>query len=259
MNKKLQDKVALITGSDSGIGRGIVEAFAEEGATVVITYHSDKDSATALGQIMQENGYPHAVYQVDVGDEKLVADLFENIKNKFGKIDILVNNAAVNGSEIAVQDMETEVFDRCIKTNLYGPFFCSRAFLKHWTPNQQNGRIINVSSIHEDVVTAGNADYNASKGGLKNFARSLALELAEKNITVNNIAPGMILTDMNKAAMDDDAVRKEKEQHIPMKRAGIVDDIKAAAVYLASKDSSYVTGATIFIDGGLSLNLGQGA
>ncbi len=259
MIKKLENKVALITGSDSGIGRGIAEALGEEGATVVITYHSDEDGARDAARFMEQKGYSHAVYQVDVGDEGSVERLFENIKSTFGKVDILVNNAAVNGSEIAVQDMKTEVFDRCIKTNLYGPFFCSRAFLKHWTPNQQDGRIINVSSIHEDVVTAGNADYNASKGGLKNFARSLALELAEKGITVNNIAPGMILTAMNKEAMDDDAVRKEKEQHIPMKRAGIVDDIKAAAVYLASKESSYVTGATMFIDGGLSLNLGQGA
>lgn len=259
MEKKLKNKIALVTGSDSGIGRAIAEAYADEGATVVITYHSDERGAAEAKQVIEDKGVPCAVHQVDVGDEDSVANLFQKVIEAFGPVDILVNNAGVNGSNIAVAEMDTQTFDTCIKTNLYGPFFCSRAFLQNRRPNQKSGRIINVSSIHEEVVTAGGADYNASKGGLKNFARSLALELAGKDITVNNIAPGMILTDMNKEAMDDASVRKEKEKNIPMQRAGKVDDIKAAAVYLASQESSYVTGSTITIDGGLSIHLGQGA
>lgn len=257
--KKLKDKVALVTGSDSGIGRAIAEALGEEGATVIITYHSDKESAGEAAEYMKAQGIESSTYRLDVGDEKSVRDVFAKVHKKYGKIDVLVNNAGVNGSDVPVADMETDTFDLCIKTNLYGPFFCCREYLKLRKKNQKGGKIIIVSSIHEKVNGAGNADYNASKGGIKNFSRSLALELAEQGINVNNIAPGMILTDMNKEAMEDDEVKKEKEQNIPMKRAGETKDIKGAAVFLASSDSDYVTGSTITIDGGLSINLGQGA
>lgn len=256
---KLENRVALVTGSDSGIGRAIAEAFGEEGATVIVTYRSDKDGAADTAKHIADKGGKSAVFRLDVTDEGSVRQVFSDVAEKFGKIDILVNNAGVNGSNIPVGEMETEVFDTCIKTNLYGPFFCSREFLKLWGKHNRGGRIINISSIHEDVATPGNADYNASKGGLKNFMKSLALELASRGITVNNIAPGMILTDMNEEAVEDEEVRKQKEKNIPMKRADKTQDIKAAAVFLASADSDYVTGATITIDGGLSINLGQGA
>lgn len=256
---KLDNKVAIITGSDSGIGRAIAEALGEEGAKVIITYHSDEDSAKETSAYLTSQNVVHTTYQLDVSDEKSVNKIFEKVVDEYGQIDILVNNAGVNGSNIKVVDMDNEIFDTCIKTNLYGPFYCTRKYLRLRKGTQKGGKIINVSSIHEEVVTAGNSDYNASKGGLKNFSRSLALELAEEQIQVNNIAPGMILTSMNQEAMDDKKVKKEKEQHIPMKRAGETKDIKAAAIFLASADSDYVTGSTITIDGGLSINLGQGA
>ncbi len=256
---KLENKVAIITGSDSGIGRAIAEAYAEEGAKVVVTYYSDRESADETAKHIQEIGADCITLQLDVTDEKSVKEVFKQAVEKFGQIDILVNNAGVNGSNIPVSEMDTEVFDTCIKTNLYGPFFCSREYLRLRGKNQKGGKIIHISSIHEEVVTAGNADYNASKGGLKNFGRSLALELAEQGINVNNIAPGMILTDMNQEAMEDENVKNEKEQNIPMKRSGKTKDIKAAAVFLACSDSDYMTGATVTIDGGLSIYLGQGA
>ncbi|PVH25311.1 SDR family NAD(P)-dependent oxidoreductase [Sphingobacterium corticibacter] len=256
---KLDNKVAIITGSDSGIGRAIAEALGEEGAKVIITYHSDEDSAKETSEYLTSQNVVHTTYQLDVSDEKSVNKIFEKVVDEYGQIDILVNNAGVNGSNIKVVDMDNETFDTCIKTNLYGPFYCTRKYLRLRKATQKGGKIINVSSIHEEVVTAGNSDYNASKGGLKNFSRSLALELAQEQIQVNNIAPGMILTSMNQEAMDDKKVKKEKEQHIPMKRAGETKDIKAAAIFLASADSDYVTGSTITIDGGLSINLGQGA
>lgn len=257
--KKLMDKVALVTGSDSGIGRAIAEAFGLEGATVIITYNSDEKGAREVAEYMQEHGIESTTYQLDVADEKSVEDVFKKVRDKYGRIDILVNNAGVNGQDVPVKEMDTEIFDRCIKTNLYGPFFCCREFLKHRSKSQKGGKIIIISSIHEDVNTSGNADYNASKGAVKNFSRSLALELAEEGIHVNNIAPGMILTAMNQEAMDDEETKKEQEENIPVKRAGKTKDIKAAAVFLASSDSDYVTGTTITIDGGLSINLGQGA
>lgn len=257
--KKLTNKVAIITGSDSGIGRAIAEALGDEGATVIVTYNSDEERAKETSDYMQENGIESTTFQLDVGDEDSVKSVFKKVHDKYGQIDILVNNAGVNGQNIPVKEMDTETFDLCIKVNLYGAFFCCREYLNLRNKGQKGGKIIIVSSIHEKVNTPGGADYNASKGGVKNFSRSLALELAEEGINVNNIAPGMILTPMNQEAMDDEEVKKEMEENIPMKRAGETRDIKAAAVFLASSDSDYVTGSTITIDGGLSINLGQGA
>ncbi len=194
-----------------------------------------------------------------MSDENSVASAFSNIVKKFGKLDILVNNAGVNGSGIPVADMPTEVFDKTIRTNLYGTFFCSRAFVQHLRKDKRKGKIINVSSVHEEIVAAGNADYNASKGGIRNFMRTLSLELAEEGTQVNNIAPGMILTPMNQEAVDDEEVRKEKEKHIPMKRAGRPEEIAKLALFLASEDSDYVTGSTFVMDGGLMQHVGQGA
>lgn len=257
--KKLEGKVAIITGSNSGIGRAIAEAFGAEGATIIVTYNEDKRGADKTMSSLRLNNVPCDVYKLDVTDEQNVSDVFESVHQRYGIIDILVNNAGVNGSDTPVAEMDSEVFDTCIKTNLYGPFYCCRKFLQLRSNSDARGKIINISSVHESLASAGNANYNASKGGLKNFSTSLALELAEKGINVNNIAPGMILTQMNAEAMHNSGVRQEKERHIPMGRAGQTDDIKAAAVFLASSDSDYMTGTTITIDGGLSINLGQGA
>jgi glucose 1-dehydrogenase len=185
--------------------------------------------------------------------------MFDEAISQLDAIDILVNNAAVNGSGINVADMSTEVFDRTIRTNLYGTFFCSRRFIKHRRENGGKGKIINVSSVHEEIVSAGTADYCASKAGIRNFARTLALELAEEGINVNNICPGMILTPMNQKALDDKEYRHEASEHIPMKRPGKPEEIAKVAVFLASSDSDYVTGSSYFMDGGLSQFLGQGA
>ncbi|TDS07480.1 SDR family NAD(P)-dependent oxidoreductase [Sphingobacterium paludis] len=259
MERKFNNKVAVVTGGDSGIGRAIAEAYADAGATVIITYHKDEAKANAFSQALHEKDQKHGVYQLDVGDENDVRLFFKRVIKQFSKVDILVNNAGIGGSDVPVRDMLTETFEQCLRTNLYGPFFCSRAFLQAWKESQESGRIINITSVHEEVPSPGSVDYNTSKGALKNFSASLALELASTGITVNNIAPGMILTDMNKEALHDKKVRTDMEKQIPVGRAGTVDDIKAAAVFLASEESAYVTGTTLFIDGGLRLNMGQGA
>jgi glucose 1-dehydrogenase len=255
---KLKGKVALITGSDSGIGKAIALAFAAEGCKVIVTYHSDEKRARDVTDIIVQKGGDAIYHQLNVMDEINVKYLFKRAIEYYGQIDILVNNAGVNGNNVPVEAMDTSMFDTCIKTNLYGPFFCSREYLQY-RKDKQDGKIIFISSIHEEVVTPGNADYNASKGGVKNFSRSLALELADKGIQVNNIAPGMILTPMNKEAMENDEERKKKEQHIPMKRAGQPEEVASLAIFLASSESDYVTGSTFVIDGGLMINLGQGA
>ncbi|MCX2740588.1 SDR family NAD(P)-dependent oxidoreductase [Pontibacter anaerobius] len=256
---KLKDKVALITGSDSGIGQATAIAFAKEGAHLVICYYTDKEGAEKTLEAVQEEGRRGLILQVDISDEQKVAQLFAQALQEFGAIDILVNNAAVNGSGINVADMDTEVFDRTIKTNLYGTFFCSRAFIRHRKQQGGQGKIINISSVHEEIVSAGTADYCASKAGVRNLTRTLALELAEDGINVNNVCPGMILTPMNQEAVDDKKTRRESEQNIPMKRAGKPEEIAKVALFLASPDSDYVTGSSYFMDGGLSQNIGQGA
>lgn len=257
--QRLKGKIALITGSDSGIGKATAIAFAKEGAQIIMTYHSNPErSKKALEEIRQHAEKAEA-YQVDISEEAAVDKLFSQALQEFGTIDILVNNAAVNGSGIHVADMETEVFDKAIRTNLYGTFFCSRSFIRHRRKSGGKGKIINVSSIHEEVVSAGTAEYCASKAAVRNFTRTLALELAEEGINVNNISPGMILTPMNQEALDNKDKRKESEQHIPMKRAGKPEEIAKLAVFLASSDADYVTGSSYFMDGGLSMLLAQGA
>ncbi len=257
--KKLTGKVAIVTGSDSGIGQATAIAFAQEGADVVIVYHTDSEGAAKTMEEVQQAGQKGLVLQADVSEEQGVQQLFEQALKEFGTIDILVNNAGVSGGSTKVADMDTESFDKTIRTNLYGPFFGCRAFVKHRLQNGGKGKIINISSIHEEVVSPGTADYCASKGALRNFTRTLALEVAEQGINVNNIAPGMILTPMNQKAMDDPKEREEKEQKIPMKRAGKPAEIAHVAVFLASEDAAYVTGSTYAMDGGFMRLLGQGA
>ncbi|MBC5774599.1 SDR family oxidoreductase [Pontibacter sp. KCTC 32443] len=256
---RLKGKVALITGADSGIGKATAIEYARQGADIIICYHSDKEGAEKTLAEVEKQKRKGFILQVDISEEQKVEQLFEQALKEFKTIDILVNNAAVNGSGINVADMSTEVFDKTIRTNLYGTFFCSRAFIKHRKQQGGKGKIINVSSVHEEIVSAGTADYCASKAAVRNLTRTLALELAEDGINVNNICPGMILTPMNQEAIDNKEVRKEAEQNIPLKRAGKPEEIAKVAVFLASEDANYVTGSSYFMDGGLSQNMGQGA
>ena len=256
---KLEGKVALITGSDSGIGAASAIAFAQEGANVIITYHKDETGAKETLQKVKDSGSKGIVLKVDISEEIEVEDMFDRSLKEFGKVDILMNNAAIDGQGYKVAEMPTDKWDLAIKTNLYGTFFCTRRFIQDLRKQKQKGKIINVSSVHEEIPAPGTAEYCASKGAVRNFTRVLALELAEEGINVNNIAPGMILTPMNQEAIDDEQTRKEQVQHIPMKRAGRPEEIAKVAVFLASSDSDYVTGSTYVMDGGLMQNVGQGA
>lgn len=256
---KLDGKVALITGSDSGIGGATAIAFAKEGAKVVITYHSDKEGAEEKLRAVEDAGSKGIVLQVDVSEEKEVEEMFNTALDEFGTVDILVNNAAINGQGIFVKDLSTEKWDKAIRTNLYGYFFCARRFINIRKDKGGKGKLINVSSVHEDIPAPGTADYCATKGAIRMLTRTLALEVAEDGINVNNIAPGMILTPFNQEAKDSKEVREEKTSHIPMKRAGTPEEIGKLAVFLASSDSDYVTGSTYAMDGGLMQNMGQGA
>lgn len=256
---KLNGKTALITGSDSGIGQATAIEFAKEGANVVITYHSDEEGGKETLKKVENEGAKGLVLQVDVSNEQAVEQMFDSALAEFGTIDILMNNAAVNGLGIEIADLSTEKWDKAIKTNLYGYFFCVRRFIKIRRENGGKGKILNVSSVHEEIAAPGTGEYCSSKGAIKMLTRTLALELAEEGINVNNIAPGMILTPMNQEAKDNKEEREEKTQNIPMKRAGRPEEIGKLAVFLASSDSDYVTGSTYFMDGGLMRAVGQGA
>ncbi len=257
---RLQGKVALITGSDSGIGQATAEEFAREGADVVVHYLDDHDGAESTRRTVESAGRRAVVVQGDVSDEHAVEAMFDRAVEVFGTVDILVNNAGVDASGKEVADLATEVFDRAIRTNLYGAFFCCRRYIQlRKASGAQGGKIINVTSVHEEIPNAGGSDYDCSKGAVRSLTRTLALELAPLRINVNNLGPGMVLTPFNQAAIDDPDLLDQQVQSIPFKRAAQPSEIARLAVFLASSDSDYVTGSSYYMDGGLMRNLGQGA
>jgi len=254
--KKLEGKTAIVTGSDSGIGRGIAIEFAKQGANVTVTYHSDKEGAQETVKAVEQEGQKALLLHLDVTSETLVNELIAKTIETFGTVDILVNNAGVKGAGKQVIEMTTEEFQNTINADLYGPFYACRSFAQHRKAQGGKGKIINITSVHEEIMAKNSSDYNSAKGALKNFTRSLALELAEMQINVNNIGPGMIVTPMNQDLIDDKEALKKKEATIPFKRAGYPEEIGKLAVFLASSDSDYVTGSTYFMDGGLMLQMG---
>lgn len=257
--ERLQGEIAIVTGSESGIGQSTAIAFAEEGADVAITYFVDRAGAENTRKRVEAAGRRAIVVPLDQREPESVAQLFKETRERLGTPTILVNNAGIASTGKAVKDMPIEDWDNQIKTNLYGPFYCCREFIRGLEGTGRHGTIINVTSVHEEIPSAGAAGYDSSKGGLRNLTRTLALELAEKNINVNNIAPGMVLTPMNQQAIDDPEARARQVQSIPMKRAAQPEEIARAAVFLASSDARYVHGVSLIVDGGLMQNLGQGA
>ncbi len=259
MSDRLSGRIAIVTGSDSGIGRATAEAFAREGADVAVTYHSDDTGAREACATIAGMGRRAIARHLDQTDLASVAQLFEATQEALGPPDILVNNAGMDAFEDEVADLDPEAWDKTIRTNLYGPFYCCQQFIRLRRGLGREGCIINVSSVHEEIARAGSSAYNASKGGLRNLMRTLALELAPDRINVNNIAPGMVLTPINQEAIDDREVYESQVANIPWKRAAEPWEVARLAVYLASKDAGYVTGQTFTLDGGLSISLGQGA
>ncbi|MEO3819144.1 glucose 1-dehydrogenase [Plantactinospora sp. B24E8] len=259
MTGRLNGMTALITGSDSGIGQATAVEFGKEGADVVVHYLTDHDGAEHTQEQVVRSGRRAIVVQGDISDEHQVGAMFDEALAEFGALDVLVNDAGVDASGIPVIDLDTETWDRAMRVNVYGAFFCARRFAQHRRDQGGDGKIINITSIHQEVARAGGSDYDASKGALLNLAKSLALELAPMRINVNNIGPGMVLTPFNQKAIDDPKYLEEQVQSIPWKRAAQPEEIGRLAVFLASHDADYVTGSTYFMDGGLMQNQGQGA
>lgn len=252
---KLQGKIALVTGADSGIGQATAELFAQEGADVCISYHTDRDGAEGTKLLVEAAGRRGLVVQCDVGDPASVAALFESAKD-LGTLDILVNNAGKGMGGMPVADMDDAMLELILRTDLMGPLFCARAFIRLRRANGGKGRIVNISSVAQHLPTPGSAPYGMAKAGLGSLTRSLSRELAEDRINVNNVAPGLIQTPMTQETLDDPKKAEKSMQSIPWHRPGQPEEIARVVLFLACDDGDYVTGQTWVMDGGLTMNWG---
>ena len=253
MTKRLEGKVVLVTGGDQGIGRGIALRLAQEGADVAIGFRSNKDGADDTTREIQKSGQKGIAIQGDVGKVEDGRKLVSGAISEFGRIDILVNNAGLERRadfwEVTEQD-----FDLVLNVNLKGVFFITQTFVRHLMDTKRPGKVINISSVHEELPFPHFASYCASKGGLKMLTRNLSIELAPLGITINNIAPGAIETPINTKLLNDPTKLKELLDNIPLRRLGKPEDVAGVAAFLASPDSDYATGTTFFVDGGLLWN-----
>jgi glucose 1-dehydrogenase len=254
--KRLEGKVALVTGSTSGIGRAIAERFAAEGAHVAVNHRSHGGSADGnkrarIEDIVAGLATPGMAVEGDVSKRPDVERMIAEVMQQFGRLDIVVNNAGIEVNK-GFLDATDEEWQRVIGVNLYGPFVVSQAAAREMVTQAQGGRIVNVSSVHEDIPFPGYASYCASKGGLRMLTRNMAVELAPHGITVNNIAPGAIATPINKAVLDDPEAKHNAIGEIPLGRFGRPEEVAAVAAFLASDEACYVTGSTYYVDGGLT-------
>ncbi len=247
----------VITGAESGIGAACAAAFGALGDHVAVLYHSDAGEAQASVDAVVSRGGKAIAVRCSVDQEASVAAAFDAVEAAFGPAAVLVNSAGLNMSGVRVRDMALDQWKRLIDTDLTGAFLTSRRFLT--AQSKGPGAIVHISSIHAYAVRVGGADYCAAKGGLTNLVETLAIEEAPNGIRVNAVEPGMILTPMNERAETDAAYRQSLAANIPMGRAGTADEVAALVRWLASDEASYITGARIVIDGGLSLNQALGA
>ena len=245
--KLLENKVALITGGSRGIGKGIVEVFAAQGAHVAFTYNSSAEAANAMADELSQNGVIVKAYQSDAAQFDQAESLMTQVLADFGSIDILINNAGITKDNLLMRISE-EDFDRVIEVNLKSVFNMTKA-VQRTMLKQRHGSIINMSSIVGVQGNAGQTNYAASKAGIIGFSKSVALELGSRNIRCNVIAPGFIETEMTQKL--DEATVQSWRDGIPLKRGGTPQDIANTCLYLASELSSYVTGQVIHVDGGM--------
>lgn len=252
MELRLDGKVALVTGSSSGIGQGIAVAFAQAGADLTVTYTSNRAGAEETAERVRGLGRRVHLVEVDVAEEAAVDSLFAGHLAEHGQLDIFVSNAGIEESG-KIHEISTEQWDKVLRVNLYGAFFGMRLAARQMIAQGGGGRIITISSVHEEACWADAGPYCVSKGGLRNLMRTMAIELGEHKITVNGIAPGMIRTPMNKQAANDEQYVADSAAQIVLRRIGEPEDVANMAVYLASDAASYCTGATHYVDGGWML------
>ena len=256
--KRLQGQAAVVTGASSGLGQGIAIEMGREGANVCINYHSDEDGANKTLKAIEEAGGQGFIIQADVSDPDEVAAMFEKTIDTYGTVDILMNNAGIQ-KDAPFLEMTHEDWQQVINVNLSGQFYCAQAAAKEFIRrgkvnySQALGKIICMSSVHDIIPWAGHINYATAKGGLLMFIKTLAQELGQQKIRVNGISPGAIKTDINEDVWGDQKKHDKLLELIPYPRMGDTTDVGKLAVWLASDESDYVHGQTIYIDGGMTL------
>ena len=253
MSKRLEGTIAAITGGNQGIGLGIAERFIQDGAAVAICYRSDQDSAERVVESLRTGGGKAVAIQADVSKLADGQRFISETVSQLGGLDILVNNAGVE-KRASFWDVTEADYDFVLNVNLKGLFFVTQAMVRYSMQAKRPGKIVNISSVHEDLPFPHFSSYCASKGGLKMLTRNLSIELAPYNITINNIAPGAIETPINRNLLNDPVKLKSLLENIPLRRLGKPEDVASIAAFLASSESGYVTGTTFVVDGGLTWN-----
>jgi glucose 1-dehydrogenase len=248
---RLKDKVALVTGASSGIGKAIAERFASEGAHVAVNYLPRGRNEADARSVVDALGTPGMAAAADVSRREDVERMFAEVVEKFGRLDIVVSNAGIEIKRPFLEATDEE-WERVISVNLYGSFVVSQTAARRMVEQGGGGRLIFISSVHEDIPFPGYTSYCASKGGVRMMMRNLSMELAPHRINVNNIAPGAIATPINSAVLEDPEAKREALTEIPWGRFGRPEEVAAVAVFLASDEAEYVTGSTYYVDGGLT-------
>jgi glucose 1-dehydrogenase len=255
----LQGKNVLVTGGTSGIGQAIAVRFAEHGANVAINYLTTPEEAAgtearvvACLRKVHHHGVRDVLVQGDVSSEDDVVRMVSEADERLGGLDILVNNAGIQISRPSEQ-LDSAEFDQVLAVDLRGAFLCAREAIKRFLAGEKRGVILNVSSVHQIIPRPNYLSYSISKGGMGNLTRTLALEYARRGIRVNGVAPGATITPINRAWTDDPVKTEIVSSHIPLGRAGTAEEMAGVCAFLASEDAAYITGQTIFVDGGLTL------